>query len=105
MSEEIELSQKPIVIWIPEDAIELQINAKILKNNKVIDVTHTFPFCEIHDMFKDAEADYIPEDAVFVLTEQGRQRLEQIKMSEQMQEHIDEILREVNEFNAELDSL
>ena len=70
------LENSYIVLEIPTATLEVTITAKVWHEGEVISVTRTMSFDEVKKAFKEAEDGYIPEDAVFALTEKGRKELE-----------------------------
>lgn len=67
--------EKYMVITAPSSSVELTIYAKIWLDGKIVDVTRTMSFGEVRKAFAEAETGYIPEDAVFTLTEKGERML------------------------------
>ena len=79
---EVELQERYIVLAIPKDTVEVEINAKVWHNGEIIAVSKTMCFDEVRAMFKEAEHGYIPENAVFTLTDAAREALEKLKHSQ-----------------------
>ncbi len=75
--EEIELASDYIVLKIPENSVEVAVIAKVWTGNEVQTVTRTLGMKEIKAAVKEAEAIYIPPDAMFVLTDVGKKYLEE----------------------------
>ena len=57
----------------------MDITAKVWHNGQTITVSKTMDFDEVRAAFRDAQENYIPEDAVFTLTDRGRAHLEELK--------------------------
>ena len=70
---EIALTDQFMVLAVPERTLEVVITAKVWNDGKVIEVSKTMPYEEVRDAFKDAERNYIPEDAIFALTDLGKE--------------------------------
>ena len=75
--EEIELPLSYAVIQLPEHTVELKLTATILENGGLMKVESTMDMKQVWDAFREAEEAYIPDDAVFTLTEKGRRWLEE----------------------------
>ncbi len=75
--EEVELASDYIVLEIPENSVEVAVIAKVWTGSKVQTVTRTLGMKEIKAAVKEAEAIYIPPDAMFVLTDVGRKYLDE----------------------------
>lgn len=74
---EVELTNDYIVLEIPEDSVEVSIIAKVWTGDKIQTVAKTLGMKEIKAAVKEAEAIYIPPDAMFVLTDVGRKYLDE----------------------------
>ena len=71
----IELEQIPAVFYIPKNTISVTIDAKILdENDKLITVTASYGPATLREAIKDGEQ-FIPNDAVFQLTDKGKRFL------------------------------
>lgn len=71
----MELKEIPAVFYIPENAISVTIEAKILdENNKLITVAASYSPATLREAIKDGEQ-FIPDDAVFQLTDKGKRFL------------------------------
>lgn len=75
----IDLEEEYIVLSIPKDAVEVTIRAKVWHKGSVIEVEKTVDFDTIREMFKEADQGYIPENAIFTLTDKGKAYLEELK--------------------------
>ena len=64
------------VLTIPMNAVELTITAKVYLDGELVQVDRTLSMSEIRDAAREAE-DYFPPDAVFTITEKGKQWLEE----------------------------
>lgn len=77
--ETVNLSEEFIVLAIPSSTIEVEIKAKVWHEGKVLDVSKTMSVEEVREAIKEAQNGYIPSDAVFTLTDLGREELEQLR--------------------------
>ena len=75
----IELKESYMVLAVPTTAMEITITAKVWANDEVLEVNKTMPFEEIREAFKEADECYIPSNAIFTLSDIGREQLEQLK--------------------------
>lgn len=76
VNEEIELESSFAVIQIPTYAVEVTISAKVYVNGKLKTVSQLLDMKAIRDAVEEANKNYIPADAVFTLTEKGREEAE-----------------------------
>lgn len=79
MENEIELSQQRAMIYLPENAVEVTIICKVYEDGELIEVSNQLRLSEIRSAFEDAEDNYIADDDKFVITEKGKEWLEQHK--------------------------
>ena len=77
--QEINLETEKIVVEIPVQAIEVKITAKIYFDGEIHEVENKMSLKEIREAFDDAEENYIPPDASFVITEKGKQYLKELE--------------------------
>ena len=77
--ETIELKSDYIVLSIPKDTVELEINATIWKDGTTQKVTQKMGLAEVRDAFKDAEMNYIDPDAKLSITGKGLAYLDGLK--------------------------
>lgn len=71
----MEFEEIPAVFYIPENTISVTIEAKILdENNELITVTASYSPATLREAIKDGEQ-FIPNDAVFQLTDKGKRLL------------------------------
>lgn len=75
--ETIMLTEKYIVLGIPEDTVEATITVKVYLDGELQTVEKKLGMSEVRAAFKEAEENYIPSDAVFQITEEGRRFLEE----------------------------
>ena len=75
----ISLNEEPIVLFIPEATLEVKIEAKVWMDGECVTVSKTMPFAEVRAAVEDARTSYIPEDAIFTLTEKGKEELERLR--------------------------
>ena len=80
MNNEILLNEKYAIISIPETAVEVELNVKVFTGGGVEKVNRVLSMEEIREAFKEYEeaedCGYIPPDATFRLTDEGRKMLE-----------------------------
>ena len=72
MDETVSLPSVNAVIELPENTVELTVDAKVLLNGELTAVERTFTPAELRRAFQNAEDFYCDPDAVFTLTEKGR---------------------------------
>ena len=86
VTQEFTLDEEYIVLAIPKTTLEVEIIAKVWHDEEVIKVSKTLPFEEVLAAFMEADQGYIPENAVFSLTDKGLREMEELKMK-----HLDAI--------------
>ena len=86
VTQEFTLDEEYIVLAIPKATLEVEIIAKVWHDGEVIKVGKTMPYEEVQAAFKEADQGYIPENAVFSLTDKGLREMEELKMK-----HLDAI--------------
>lgn len=74
---EIELTNNYAVLELPEATVAVTIEATVFVDGKLQTVKREMSMKEVQAAFKEAEAVYIPPDAVFTLTDVGRKFLEE----------------------------
>ena len=74
--DEIELNEKWAVIGLPENVVEVEITAKVYMNGKITNVSRVMNMDELREAFQEAKDGYIPSDAVFCLSDKGREYVE-----------------------------
>ena len=77
MENEIELSEKRAMVYLPENAVDITITCKVYENGELIEVNKQLKLSDIRAAFEDAEYNYIEDDDKFVITEKGKEWLEQ----------------------------
>ena len=77
----VELATHRAMIYLPEDAVEVEINAKVFKDGSLIDVMNKMTMKDLREAFRKADDGYVDEDDEFVLTDKGRQYLEELNRS------------------------
>ena len=78
----MELSEARAMVYIPENAVEVEINATIYENGKLIKVGKIMTMKEVQEAFRDAEENYIDDNDKFVVTEKGLEWLEGLNKNE-----------------------
>lgn len=82
MAEEMELKESRAMVYLPENAVEVEIKATIFSNGELVKVGKIMALKEIQESFRDAEENYIGPDDKFVLTEKGLKWLEELETKE-----------------------
>lgn len=77
--EMVELASEYAVIELPRDAVWVDMTIKVMQNGKVIDVECQMDTQAIREAFREADENYMADDAVYVLTEKGREIADQMK--------------------------
>ena len=76
----IELQEHRAMIYLPEKAVEIIVNAKVYIDGKIQKVSLTYDMEQIREMFRKADEGYIDDDDRFVLTDKGRALLEEMEI-------------------------
>lgn len=71
----IELENDFIVLAVPADAVEVEINATVYLDGALQKVTRKMSFHEVRAAIKEANDGYIPSDAVFSLAPMGEDKI------------------------------
>lgn len=75
----VELASHRAMIELPEHSVEIELNCKVFEDGKIIGVSRTLGMDEIREAFRKADDGYIDDEDRFVLTEKGRQWLEEME--------------------------
>ena len=75
--EEIELTEHRAMIYLPENSVEVTIEASIFEDGEVHVVSKKMNMEALRDAFQRADDGYIDEDDRFVLTDRGLKFLEE----------------------------
>lgn len=75
----IDLMEHRAMIYMPEDAVEVTINAKIYLEGKLMNVSKVMSIAEIREAFQKADDGYIDDEDRFVITEKGKAFLEAMR--------------------------
>lgn len=86
--EGIMLDQEFIVLAIPAESLSIEINAKVWDGTDVVNVSRIMDFAEVREAIEEARTSYIPEDAIFTLTEIGKAEVD--RLIQQQRERFDE---------------
>lgn len=78
--EYIELQEHRAMIYLPEKAVEITVNAKVYIDGKIQKVSLTYDMEQIREMFRKADEGYIDDDDRFVITDKGRALLEEMEI-------------------------
>ena len=76
---EVELENEFIVLAIPSSSVQVEITATIFEDGELHKCHRVMDMQEVRDAIQEAKDGYIPSDAVFTLTDLGRQELERLK--------------------------
>ena len=75
----IEVHEARAMLYIPEDAVEIELSAKLYqKGGDIVSVSKTLDMHEIQEAIRKAEDGYIDEDDIFELTDNGREYLDSL---------------------------
>ena len=78
----VELDNQYAIVEIPENCVELTLQCKVFLDGKIQTVMRTMDMNAIREAFdeyKDAEeCGYIPPNAIFTLTEEGKKYAEEL---------------------------
>ena len=77
--EYIELDEHRAMVTLPENAVEINIEAKIYDGGKIKHVARTMSMQDIREAFHKADSGYIDEDDRFTITDAGKQYLEELR--------------------------
>ena len=76
LDKEIELAEQYAVITLPENSVEAKIEVKIFEDGELITVQKIMNMGDIRNALKMGEEDFLPPDAMYSLTDRGREWLE-----------------------------
>ena len=79
--EMVELMNHRAMIELPENAVEVTVNAKVYHDGKLISVGRTMDMEEIRTAFRKADDGYIDDNDRFEITEKGKAWLDELKKS------------------------
>ena len=74
----VELIQHRAIVEMPENAVEITIDAKVYHDGELISVKRKMDMSEIREAFQKADDGYIDDDDRFVLTEKGKAFFDEI---------------------------
>ncbi len=80
-TETVELDEHRAMIYLPENAVEVKVNAKVYHEGELIDASKKMSLEDIREAFRKADDGYIDDDDVFYLTDKGKALLEECKNS------------------------
>lgn len=80
--EAVDIANVYAVIEVPENCVEVTIQCKVYMDGELMTVWRTMGMKEIQHAIKEAEDCYIPEDAIFQLTEEGKRYVEELERKE-----------------------
>ena len=77
--DEVELLEHRAMVYLPENSIAVRIIATIYEDDEVHEVSKDLNLEELRDAFRRADDGYFDDDDRFVLTEEGKAFLEELK--------------------------
>lgn len=80
-TEMVELDEHRAMIYLPENAVEIEVKAKVYHEGEIIDASKKMTLEDIRDAFRKADDGYIDDDDVFYITDKGKALLEEYKNS------------------------
>lgn len=69
----IELHESRAMVYLPENAVSVNITAKVWDGEKIVEAQKELTLQEIREAFDDAEENYIDPNDEFVLADFGKQ--------------------------------
>ncbi len=72
VGEVVKMPSEYAVISLPRDAVWVDMTIKVIQNGELVEVSGQMGVDDIRKAFQEAEKNYLPDDAVFTLTEKGR---------------------------------
>lgn len=79
--ETVELDEHRAMIYLPENAVEVKVSAKVYHEGELIDASKKMTLEDIREAFRKADDGYIDDDDVFYITDKGKALLEEYKNS------------------------
>lgn len=76
---EVKPEQSFAVIYLPNNAVELTLTAKVFMDGEIHELERTLEMDDIKAAFRRAEKGYIDDDDIFILNERGLHSLEKFK--------------------------
>ena len=77
----VELDEHRAMIYLPENAVEVKVSAKVYHEGEIIDASKKMTLEDIREAFRKADDGYVDDDDVFYLTDKGKALLEEYKNS------------------------
>lgn len=81
--EMVELTDVPAVIALPDNCVEATIYCSVYLDGKIQKVQKTLSMQDVQEAIREADKNYFPEDAVFTLTDKGRELAEKMLMDKE----------------------
>lgn len=81
--ETVELTDVPSVIRLPVNAVEAVLTITVFKDGELIKVEKRLDTEDIRHAIQDAEGNYMDPDAVFTLTDKGREYAERMLLDKE----------------------
>lgn len=69
---EVVIPEHRAMLELPEDAVEVEIRAKVFQDGALVDVSKKLSMSDLRTAFRKADEGYIDDDDVFVLTDKGK---------------------------------
>lgn len=79
VGEVVKMPSEYAVISLPRDAVWVDMTIKVMQNGEITKVGCILDTNAIREAFHEADRNYLPDDAVFTLTEKGRELAEKLK--------------------------
>ena len=77
--EEIELEQHRVMIYIPENTIDMTVQCRVYLDGDVQEVSRTLTMAEVREAMRKADEGYIDDEDTFHLTDKGIAFLEEMR--------------------------
>ena len=75
----LDVMEHRAMVYLPENAVEVKIDAKVFQDGKIVDVSKTLKMSDLRTAFQKADDGYIDEEDRFEITEKGMAYLEELK--------------------------
>lgn len=75
----IELQEHRAMMYLPENAVEVTMAAKVFENGELQTVSKTYNMSQIREMFRKADDGYVDDDDMFTLTDKGMEYLDYLE--------------------------
>ena len=75
----IEVKEVPAVVFLPSNAVEVNLSVKIIENEELKTISRTMSVSEVFKAFQEAEENYIDPCATYYITQKGIDYLDECK--------------------------